>query len=122
MIFRILEDQFAQKAKETKAADRRVMEVSGQAKTDIDRARHTGVLLGFMIGAAALVGAAAAWFAACAGGRHRENGEQQQGAESKKCNLHQFYNLRLCASAAAVANPVPYGRMAYKLERYRSSF
>ena len=39
-------------------ADHRVMEVVGQAKLDIDRARHTGVLLGFMIGAAALVGAA----------------------------------------------------------------
>jgi hypothetical protein len=56
-------------------ADRRVMEVAGQAKLDIDRARHTGVLLGFMIGAAALVGAATAWFAACAGGRHRDGRE-----------------------------------------------
>lgn len=56
-------------------ADRRVLEVAGQAKIDIDRARHTGVLLGFMIGAAALVGAAAAWFAACAGGRHRDGRE-----------------------------------------------
>jgi hypothetical protein len=30
------------------------------------------VLLGFMVGAVALIGAAAAWFAACAGGRHRD--------------------------------------------------
>jgi hypothetical protein len=56
-------------------ADRRVLEVAGQAKTDIDRARRVGVLLGFMIGAAALVGAAVAWFAACAGGRHRDGRE-----------------------------------------------
>ncbi len=56
-------------------ADRRVTQIAGQAKADIDRARHTGVLLGFMIGAAALVGAAAAWFAACAGGRHRDGRE-----------------------------------------------
>jgi len=56
-------------------ADRRVTEVAGQAKTDIDRARHTALLLGFMAGAAALVGAAAAWFAACAGGRHRDGRE-----------------------------------------------
>lgn len=56
-------------------ADRRVTEVAGQAKANIDRARHTGVLLGFMIGAAALVGAVAAWFAACAGGRHRDGRE-----------------------------------------------
>ena len=56
-------------------ADRRVTEVAGQAKANIDRARHTGVLLGFMIGAAALVGAGAAWFAACAGGRQRDGRE-----------------------------------------------
>jgi hypothetical protein len=30
------------------------------------------VILGFMAGAAALVGAAAAWFAAAMGGRHRD--------------------------------------------------
>jgi hypothetical protein len=56
-------------------ADGRVTEVAGQAKTNIDRARHTALVLGFMAGAAALVGAAAAWFAACAGGRHRDGRE-----------------------------------------------
>jgi len=56
-------------------ADRRVTEVAGQAKVNIDRARHTGVVLGFMLGAAALVGAVAAWFAATAGGRHRDGRE-----------------------------------------------
>jgi hypothetical protein len=56
-------------------ADRRVTEVAGNAKADIDRARHVAVLLGFMIGAAALLGAVAAWFAACSGGRHRDGRE-----------------------------------------------
>jgi hypothetical protein len=56
-------------------ADRRVLEVAGQAKSNLDRARHTAVVLGFMAGAAALVGAAVAWFAACAGGRHRDGRE-----------------------------------------------
>jgi hypothetical protein len=56
-------------------ADRRVSDVAARAKDDISRARRTGVLLGFMAGTAALLGAAAAWFAACAGGRHREGRE-----------------------------------------------
>jgi hypothetical protein len=54
-------------------ADRRVTEIAGQAKANIDRARRSAVLLAFMAGAAALVGAAAAWFAACAGGAHRDD-------------------------------------------------
>lgn len=56
-------------------ADRRVTQVASQAKANIDRARHTAVIIGFMAGAAALVGAVAAWFAACAGGRHRDGRE-----------------------------------------------
>ena len=56
-------------------AERRVAEVAVSAKADIDRARHAVLLLGFMTGAAALVGAAIAWFAACAGGRHRDGRE-----------------------------------------------
>lgn len=56
-------------------ADRRVTEMSANAKADIDRARHSAVLLGFMTGAAALLGAVVAWFAACAGGRHRDGRE-----------------------------------------------
>ena len=56
-------------------AERRVNEVAGNARADITRARHSGVLLGFMTGAAALLGAVAAWFAACAGGRHRDGRE-----------------------------------------------
>jgi hypothetical protein len=53
-------------------AERRVTEVAANSKADIDRARRSAVLLGFMTGAAALLGAAAAWFAAATGGRHRE--------------------------------------------------
>ena len=54
-------------------ADRRVTEVSGRAKASIDRARRSAVLLAFMAGAAALLGAAATWFAAVAGGVHRDD-------------------------------------------------
>jgi hypothetical protein len=54
-------------------ADRRVTEVAAQAKRNIDRARRSAVILAFTAGAAALLGAAAAWFAAIAGGAHRDN-------------------------------------------------
>jgi hypothetical protein len=53
-------------------ADKRVTEVAGQAKSNIDRARRSSVILAFMAGAAALLGAVAAWFAAVAGGEHRD--------------------------------------------------
>ena len=56
-------------------AEKRVNEVAGGAKADIDRARRSAVVLGFMIGAAALLGAVAAWFAACLGGSHRDGRE-----------------------------------------------
>ena len=51
---------------------RRVDDVIARAKENMSRARRSAVLLSFMAGAAALIGAAAAWFAACAGGRHRD--------------------------------------------------
>jgi hypothetical protein len=54
-------------------AERRVNEVAARAKENIDRARKSAVMLAFMAGAAALLGAAVAWFAACAGGRHRDS-------------------------------------------------
>lgn len=57
-------------------AERRVDAVVAQARENISRARHGGVILGFMVGAAALIGAVAAWFAACAGGRQRDGREQ----------------------------------------------
>ena len=56
------------------AAARRVDSVIASAHENIERARKAGVILAFMAGAAAMVGAAVAWFAACAGGRHRDGG------------------------------------------------
>ena len=56
-------------------AERRVDQVIAQAKDNISRARRTGVILGFMVGAAALLGAAAAWYIASTTGRYRDRGE-----------------------------------------------
>jgi hypothetical protein len=42
------------------------------ARDDIRKARRAAVILAFMAGAAALLGAAVAWLASCAGGRHRD--------------------------------------------------
>jgi hypothetical protein len=56
-------------------AERRVADVTARAQENIARARATAVILGFMVGAAALLGAVAAWFAACAGGRQRDGRE-----------------------------------------------
>jgi hypothetical protein len=53
-------------------AERRVQDVIARAKENIDRARKSAVLLAFMAGAAALLGAAVACFAGWAGGRHRD--------------------------------------------------
>jgi hypothetical protein len=53
-------------------AERRVDDVAARAKENIARARKSVVILAFTVGAAALLGAAAAWFAACAGGRVRD--------------------------------------------------
>jgi hypothetical protein len=53
-------------------AERRVDEVAARAKESISRARRSGVILAFMIGAAAMLGAAACWFAATAGGGVRD--------------------------------------------------
>jgi hypothetical protein len=53
-------------------AERRVDTVIASARTNIRRARRAGVILAFMAGAAALLGAAVAWFAAGLGGRHRD--------------------------------------------------
>jgi hypothetical protein len=53
-------------------AERRVDSVVASARTNIRRARRAAVILAFMAGAAALLGAAVAWFAAGLGGRHRD--------------------------------------------------
>ena len=55
-------------------AERRVDEVAVRAKENITRARKSAVIMAFAAGAATLLGAAAAWFAACAGGRLRDGG------------------------------------------------
>jgi hypothetical protein len=53
-------------------AERRVDAAIANAQDNIARARRSTVILAFMAGAAALLGAAAAWFAAGAGGKHRD--------------------------------------------------
>ena len=53
-------------------ASKRVEVIVAQTRDNIRRARRSGVILAFMAGSAALVGAAVAWFAACAGGGNRD--------------------------------------------------
>jgi hypothetical protein len=53
-------------------AERRVDQVIGKAKEAIARARHGAVILSFMIACSLLLGIAAAWLAAAAGGQHRD--------------------------------------------------
>lgn len=54
-------------------AERRVDAAIASAKNNIARARKSTVILAFMAGAAALLGAAVAWFAAAAGGQHSDD-------------------------------------------------
>ena len=56
-------------------AERRVDEAASHVKQDINRARSSAVILAFMIGAATLLGAVAAWAAAITAGRHRDGRE-----------------------------------------------
>lgn len=56
-------------------AERRVDDVAARAKENIQRARRSAVILAFSAGAAALLGAAVAWFAACGGGRIRDGAD-----------------------------------------------
>jgi hypothetical protein len=53
-------------------SERRVDATITSARDNIRRARRASVLIAFMAGAAALLGAAAAWFAAGFGGQHRD--------------------------------------------------
>jgi hypothetical protein len=53
-------------------AESRVNQVIAQASEAIARARHGAVILAFMVGASLMLGAAAAWLAAAAGGQHRD--------------------------------------------------
>ena len=54
-------------------AEKRVDVAIANARDNLSRARKSGVILAFMAGAAALLGAAAAWFAAVVGGQHRDD-------------------------------------------------
>jgi hypothetical protein len=54
-------------------AERRVDSVIASAKQNLARARKSTTILAFMAGAAALLGSVAAWFAAGAGGQHRDD-------------------------------------------------
>jgi hypothetical protein len=53
-------------------ADRRVEEAIAAATLAVKRARQSGVILGFSIAVSLLLGTAAAWYAACLGGQHRD--------------------------------------------------
>jgi hypothetical protein len=53
-------------------SERRVDSVIANAKTAIARSRRSTIILAFSLAAASLLGAVAAWTAACAGGRHRD--------------------------------------------------
>jgi MFS family permease len=56
-------------------AERRVNDAITAATAAVQKARRTGVILGFSTAAALLAGAAAAWYASCLGGRHRDAAE-----------------------------------------------
>lgn len=53
-------------------SERRVDALIADAKTAINRARRNSIIVAFSVAAAALIGAAVAWAAAVAGGRHRD--------------------------------------------------
>lgn len=54
-------------------AERRVDDAITGATTAVQKARRSAVVLAFATAVALLVGAAAAWYASCVGGRHRDN-------------------------------------------------
>jgi hypothetical protein len=54
-------------------AERRVEDAITAASIAVQKARRSAVILGFAIAASLLAGAAAAWYAASAGGRHRDD-------------------------------------------------
>ena len=60
-------------------AEKRVDSVVGAAKTAIDRSRRSSIILAFSVATAILLGAVAAWAAACAGGRHRDGAALPEG-------------------------------------------
>jgi hypothetical protein len=54
-------------------AERRVDDAITGATTAVQKARRSAVILAFDTAVSLLVGAAAAWYASCVGGRHRDN-------------------------------------------------
>jgi hypothetical protein len=54
-------------------AERRVDDAITGATTAVHKARRSAVILAFATAVSLLVGAAAAWYASCVGGRHRDN-------------------------------------------------
>jgi hypothetical protein len=54
-------------------AERRVDDAIAGATTAVQKARRSAVILAFATAVSLLVGAAAAWYASCVGGRHRDN-------------------------------------------------
>jgi hypothetical protein len=55
-------------------ADARVTQIVNKSRDAVAKARHSAVILAFMVGASLLLGAAVAWLAAAAGGQHRDSG------------------------------------------------
>jgi hypothetical protein len=53
-------------------AERRADEAVAAATRAVKKARQSGVIVGFSIAVSLLLGAAAAWYAACLGGQHRD--------------------------------------------------
>ncbi len=53
-------------------AEKRVDALTEQLKTAADKARKAGILLAFLTAASLVLGAAAAWWGAGVGGRHRD--------------------------------------------------
>jgi hypothetical protein len=54
-------------------AERRVDDAISAATTAVQKARRSAVILGFATAVSLLAGAAAAWYASCVGGRHRDD-------------------------------------------------
>jgi hypothetical protein len=53
-------------------SEQRVSQVISRARDAVAKARHSAVIVAFMIAASLMVGAAVAWVAATAGGQHRD--------------------------------------------------
>jgi hypothetical protein len=65
-------------------AERRVDSAIANAKTAIARSRRSTIILAFSVATAILLGAVAAWAAACAGGRHRDGAPLPEWMERSK--------------------------------------